>query len=523
MPGGAKRSSGRFPAPAGAPYVLGIDIGAGRVKSVIRRAGGGESPPPVSDPAVLKIGEDATVVIGEAAEDSGPAERDRVARGFARRLGDTVPFVLGGTAYPAHDLIATVVSWVAGRAARQTGAKPAHIGLAQPSGWGPHQTALLRSALDRSGVGRVTLVPDLAAAALGYAAEHGADDLIAVCDLGVSGYRAAVLRRSGATAFTPLAHPESTEPAEGADPGEAVFAQVSSELGDGLDRVDPTAPGIWQAALALRRQCAAAVDTVLSQPRTVIPVSLPELRTTVAITRDQLEEKVAPAAKKGAELLRRALRVAGVDPGSLGVIVLVGGPARIPLVARMISAELRLPAVVAPNPDATIAQGAAAAATQVTWPGALSLARAPGRELARAGRVPGPPARRDEDAVIETTVLFTGGSETEIHHYRVPDLAELSDEMPPKPPLELSPLPFDIAHEPVGEQPIWKRLALGGGAVGGIVLVVALVAWFIFGSPFHSAPSGQQPIQTRPPTTAEVTSKATHSPAPDTPRTTESP
>lgn len=511
--------------------MLGIDIGTGHIKSVIRHPGG-ESPPPAIDPAVVHVGADGSVVVGEMAEDSGPDGRDRVARGFAQRLGDTVPFVLGGSAYPAHDLLATAISWIADRAAHQTGARPAHIGLAQPAGWGPHQGNLLLSAMERSGLDRITLVPDLAAAALGHAVERGvgAHDLIAVCDLGVSGYRAAVLRRSGATGFTPLARPESAEPAEGADPGEAVFAQVSSELGSGLDRVDLTTPGTWQAALTLRRACAAAGETLMSQPETVIPVSLPELRTTVTVTREQVEEKAVPAAKKGAELLRRALRASGVDAGALGVVLLVGGSARIPLVSRVISAELRLPSVVAVNPAAAIARGAAAAATQVVWPGALRLAPAPGGELARVSGALPRPRDEDADAVVETTVLFTESSETQIHHCRLPDLAELADEMPPKPPLELSPLPFDIAHDPVGGEPMWKRLALGGGAVGGIVLVVALVAWFIFGSPLGSAPSGP-PIQTRPATTPEVTGKAEgtaptvtgKSPAPDTSRTTESP
>lgn len=532
-----ERSSGRFRTQAGAPYVLGIDIGSGHVKSAIRRADGGESPPPATDPAVLLLGADGSVVVGEAAEDSGPAERDRVARGLAQRLGDVVPFLLGGAAYPAHDLLAVMVSWIADRAAHQAGARPAHIAIAQPPGWGPVHAGLLRSALERSGLGRVTLVPDVTAAVLDYAVERpaGAHDLIAVCDLGISGYRAAVVRRSSATGFAALARPESAEPAEGADPGEAVFAQVRSGLGGGLDHLDVADPLAWQATLTLRRQCAAAVETLISQPRTVIPVAVPELRTTVTISRDQIEEKVTPAAKKGAELLSRALRAADVDPGRVGVVLLVGGAARIPLVSRVISAELRLPSVVAANPAAAIARGAAVAATQVMWPGALSLAPAPGRELARR-RPPGMRPPRDEDAVVETTVLFTESSETEIHPYRVPDLSELADEMPPKPPLELSPLPFDIAHEPVGEQPMWKRLARGGGAIGGIVLVLALIAWFVFGSPLGSAPSGQ-PIQNRPATTSEVPSTAEttdttaaktsnttgKSPAPDTSRTTDSP
>ncbi|HET6502913.1 MAG TPA: Hsp70 family protein [Amycolatopsis sp.] len=509
------------------PYVLGIDIGSSYIKAAIRhthRSGAGESLVlgAVGDavPSVLHVDPDGSVLVGEAVEDGGPAERDWVARGFAQRIGDQVPFILGGNAYPAGELLATAISWIIDQAAHEAGEEPEHVAVTQPAEWTRYQLTVLRSALEQFGLGGITLVPELTAAALDYAAERRVDlgEKILVCDLGSSAYRAAVLRRSSRTGFEPLARPERAEPAVGGDPGEAVLAQVRSALGSGLDQLDLAQPGAWQAALALRRECTAAVETLLANPEAVIPVSLPHVRTTVGMTREQLEDRVRPAALEGVELIRRALRAAGVHPWQLGAVLLVGGSAQVPLVRQVIATELHCSAAVAANPKATMARGAAVAALHVVRPDAVSLPPAPRRELTRAGAEPGRagrglallgaepgaavvPRSRGEATGDETIVLFPGSSPGQAPQ-ALPDLDEVAEDMPPKPPQELSPLPFDIDHEPVSEQPMWKRIALGGGAVGGIVLVVALVAWFIFGNPLHSTPSEQPaggvPLTTQP-------------------------
>lgn len=496
------------------PYVLGIDIGSSHLKAAIRRAqrsGPGRAESLVlgangdAVPSVLHVGADGSVLVGEAAEDCGPGERDCVVRGFTQRIGDQVPFILGGSssgrAYPAHELFAAAISWVIDQAAYEAGGPPEHVAVTQPAGWSRYQLGVLRSAMDTFGLGRVTFVPELTAAALDYAAERRVDlgDLVAVCDVGSSAHRAAVLRRSSKTAFELLARPERAEPAAGTDPDDAVLAHVRAELGTGLDQLDLAEPGSWRAALELRRKCTAALETLVSAPQVAIPVSLPGVQTTVGMTRRQLEDRMRPAAEEAAELLRRAVRGAGVHPWQLSAVLLVGGLAQLSLVPQVISTELRRPVAVAANPKASTARGATVAAMHAVWPDSVQIAPAPGRELSRVGRPrstpepggrgsgnPGAVVRRPGNgrAEDETMVLFT-----DVRPENIPDLDELADEMPGRPPLELTPLPFEIDHEPVSEQPMWKRIALGGGAVGGIVLVLALVAWFIFGSPQHSTPS----------------------------------
>ncbi|HEX4250021.1 MAG TPA: Hsp70 family protein, partial [Pseudonocardia sp.] len=62
----------------------------------------------------------------------------------------------------------------------------------------------------------------------------------------------------------------------------------------------------------------------------------------------------------------RTLRSAGITPSELGAVLLVGGSSRIPLIAKMVSAELGRPIVVDAHPKYAVALGAATLAAHAT-------------------------------------------------------------------------------------------------------------------------------------------------------------
>ena len=57
--------------------------------------------------------------------------------------------------------------------------------------------------------------------------------------------------------------------------------------------------------------------------------------------------------------LRRTIESAGIQPGDLAAVLLVGGSSRIPMVAEMIGAELGRPAAVDADPKQVVALGTA--------------------------------------------------------------------------------------------------------------------------------------------------------------------
>ena len=73
------------------------------------------------------------------------------------------------------------------------------------------------------------------------------------------------------------------------------------------------------------------------------------------------------------ELVREAVRVAGLELGDVSQVLLIGGGSSIPLVAELISSNLGVPVVSSANPGHTAALGAATIATE---PGAAAAALA---------------------------------------------------------------------------------------------------------------------------------------------------
>jgi molecular chaperone DnaK len=96
----------------------------------------------------------------------------------------------------------------------------------------------------------------------------------------------------------------------------------------------------------LREECVPAKEALSSDTDTSIPVLLANVVTEVRLTRSELEAMVRSALYGSVEALKRALRFAGCTPEELHSVLLVGGSSRMPLVARLMSAEFGRPVAV---------------------------------------------------------------------------------------------------------------------------------------------------------------------------------
>ncbi|HVW41906.1 MAG TPA: Hsp70 family protein [Amycolatopsis sp.] len=198
-------------------YVLGIDIGSTRIKAAVcRRAGEfwGE-PDVVLRPidSVLHVAADGTVLVGPEARRHVAFEPHRIARGFARRVGDDVPIVLGDELYLPESLTAVAAGWIADQVGQVEGGEPGRVALTHPPGWGPYRRRLLLDALDEAGLPGALLLPAPIAAAESQLTRERIETgtTLAVCRLGGEHLDIAVLRR-GPHTFELLAHAEQPAP-----------------------------------------------------------------------------------------------------------------------------------------------------------------------------------------------------------------------------------------------------------------------------------------------------------------------
>src|SRR3954447_14696482 len=339
-------------------YQLGIDVGTTTVVAAVSHADGpGESEVVplgaggATVPSALHIARDGGVTVGDGALRLAGIAPGRVVRALPRRIGDPAPVTLGGRTWTAEDLYARLVRWVVDRVAEHESGPAAQITLTHPAPWATSPLERLAGALAGGDV-KATLLAEPLAVAQAARADGGPGDTIAVYDLGGGRFDAAVVRRDPA-GFAMLGRPEGLADVGGLDLDHLVWQHVRAGLPEG------TVPDA-----RVRRACLKAKETLSAKAEAVVRVRQGELRGDARLDRGTFEGLVAAHVDRTVDVLRRVVSSAGLAPEQLTAVLLVGGSARIPLVARTVSAKLGRAVTVLDDP-AWVARGAALTAPPV--------------------------------------------------------------------------------------------------------------------------------------------------------------
>jgi molecular chaperone DnaK len=347
-------------------YRLGIDLGTTYSAAAVERAGAVTMVPlgnrSAVIPSAVALG-DTGLQIGEAASARSFTDTKRVAREFKRRIGD--PTVLLGDR-AAHELNGILCAGIVRAVEGREGESPMELVLSHPAGWTTAKRQLFVDGI--TSVAEVDWPPirtvsEPEAAATHYAAtervEPGA--VVAVYDLGGGTFDAAVLRRNNDGAgFEMIGQPEGIDRLGGIDFDAAIVSYVNRHLNGALDRLDKNDPSVSSALARLRNDCTEAKQALSTDTDVRIQVLVPGVpQTEVRITRGEFESMIQPALSETVGALRRALRSASVTPQEVAAVLLIGGSSRIPMVARLVGAELGRPVAVDAHPKYGVSLGAA--------------------------------------------------------------------------------------------------------------------------------------------------------------------
>jgi molecular chaperone DnaK (HSP70) len=349
-------------------YSLGVDLGTTfvAVATATTRATmfklGDRS---VVTPATVYLREDGTVVTGEAATLDAARNPDRIGSELKRRLGNPTPVELGGQPYNVTALLGALLQDVIQKVIDTEGGRPERIMLTHPANWGPFRRALFEEVPQFAGLHTPPMVTEPEAAATHYATDRQLADgaTVAVYDLGGGTFDATILRTQPGDAEI-LGTPEGIEQLGGVDFDEAILSYVDYVADGALSGLDMRHPQAATALSRLRQDCVLAKEALSRETETVIPLSLPDRQFHVRFARSTFEEMVRAPIESTIGALTRTLQSAQVKPAELSAVLLVGGSARIPLIARMVSAELGRPTVVDKNCQYAVALGAATLAAR---------------------------------------------------------------------------------------------------------------------------------------------------------------
>ncbi|MGW6937150.1 Hsp70 family protein [Lentzea sp. NPDC054927] len=367
-------------------YVLGVDVGTTRTTAAVCRLDGArDAEIALVVPSSLQLTEAGTFSVGEIGTAGWSAS------GFARRVGDAVPFSLGPETCPAEELTALLIMWVINEVVTREGEQPRHVAVSHPAGWGPYRRGQLHAALRAVGVHEVTLVPEPFAAAENHAVRSRVvpDASLAVFSLGSHAFSASVVRRSQSRTFDLVNHVEGVDHHTGADFDDLLAGLVRGRLGkDGFVSV---------------AECEVAKRSF--GPGVVI--------SGVEIGRDEFIEEIRPSVDHLVSTFVRAL--GAVQPDA---VLLVGGGCRMSVIGDALSASVDCRVLAEAAPEHSVAKGLAVAARLVLL----------GPEI--------------EPEPLETSVLVHTREAS--LRFPVGEIARPDDEEftapPPRPPVDVSPL-----------------------------------------------------------------------------------
>jgi hypothetical protein len=213
-----------------------------------------------------------------------------------------------------------------------------------------------------------------------------------VYDLGAATLDTAVVGPRGDGVLHHLAAPPAPLGWGGRDIDDALLAHVLTCL------EPPTGHGDHGAASSfpndLRERAVAAKELLAADTVACIEIPLPT--GTLRLTREELDELIGGRVEDTVELMRAAIRDSGLGPEDLDGIVLSGGSTRLPVVVELLSTGLDVPVTAGPEPELTVALGAAQLAAEAV----LAAAEHP----VGTGGGSGSPADEDPPAADDESV-----------------------------------------------------------------------------------------------------------------------
>ncbi|WP_205328347.1 Hsp70 family protein [Glycomyces sp. YM15] len=351
------------------PIWLAVDLGTTHTVAVVGREGL-EPRSLLFDgspllPSGVYLDADGKLHTGRDAQRLASSDPARFEPHPKRRIDDSA-VLLGDREVPVEELLSTGLRRVA-EAAAASGQKPTQTVLTYPADWGPVRRAVLERAAVLAGFGRVRLLAEPIAAAT-YCAEILGQEIprggaVAIFDFGGGTFDVAVVRREDDDTgrFRTLA-------VGGLDDlgGLDVDMALAAHLGRVVASRDPE---LWQrlsepeTTADLRDRLAfwgevRAAKEMLSRTSTA-PVALPGHNPMgLHLTRDELQSLADPLVSRAVDETRRTVERAGVAPGELAALLLVGGSSRMPLVATRLHARLGVAPAVPEQPELPVAFGA---------------------------------------------------------------------------------------------------------------------------------------------------------------------
>src|SRR5918996_1586182 len=317
------------------PRSVGIDLGT--TNSVVAVLEGGE---PVvianaegarTTPSIVGFSKSGEVLVGEVAKRQAVTNPDRTVQSVKRHMGTDWEISVDGKRYTAQEISARILQKLKRDAEAYLGDEVSQAVITVPAYFGDAQRQATKEAGQIAGLEVLRIINEPTAASLAYGLDKEGEQTILVYDLGGGTFDVSILEIAEGV-FDVKATSGDTH-LGGDDWDQAVIDWMVKRFKDnhGVDlSVDRMAlQRLKEAAEKAKRELSTTTEASINLPFITATAQGP-LHLEETLTRSQFQQMTSHLLDRTREPFHAAIRDAGIKPGDIDQVILVGGSTRMP-------------------------------------------------------------------------------------------------------------------------------------------------------------------------------------------------
>jgi molecular chaperone DnaK len=368
------------------PKAIGIDLGT--TNSVVSILESGEPKVIVNSegdrvtPSVVAFGKDGQRLVGQVARRQAITNPENtifsIKRFMGRRYDEVsseiamVPYSVtsgpngdvrvkaGGKLHSPPEISAAVLSKLKQAAEDYLGEKVSDAVITVPAYFNDAQRQATKDAGKITGLNVLRIINEPTAAALAYGLDKKKEETIAVYDFGGGTFDISILEVGDGVVEVKATNGDTHLGGDDLDQRliEWIIQGFKKDQGIDLASDKMALQRLKEAAERAKIELSSSIETEINLPFITANASGPK-HLQMKLSRAQFEQLVDDLLERSLEPCRRALRDAGVEPGDIDEVVLVGGSTRIPKVQELVRNLFGREPHKGVNPDEVVAVGAA--------------------------------------------------------------------------------------------------------------------------------------------------------------------
>jgi len=318
-------------------------------------------------PSCVGLSPTGELLIGEAARNQMLLYPDRTVKSVKRLMGSNQSVTLGDRTFTPSEISALILRELVRWAELRLGTPVKKAVITVPAYFSDAQRNATREAGELAGLEVVRMINEPTAASLAYGLDSSGSRTVMIYDLGGGTLDVSIVRIDGEVTEVLASHGNNQL---GGDDFDQKLVDHLLELFRKEHNIDlrDKNPGayarLWWAAETAKKQLSFEPYTTIREESLVVVDGRP-LNLQAEISRTDYEAMIRPLLETTLDSASRALSDAGLVPGALDEILLVGGSTRTPMVVKLLESLCQKAPRQDLHPDLCVALGAGVLASRL--------------------------------------------------------------------------------------------------------------------------------------------------------------